>query len=61
MTSVRYLNPKSILTPPGYTPGKRYPAILRIHGGPVEQWDDSFEFDWQLMAAHGYEIGRAHV
>jgi dipeptidyl aminopeptidase/acylaminoacyl peptidase len=45
-----------ILTPPGYTAGKRYPAILRIHGGPVEQWDDSFEFDWQLMAAHGYVV-----
>jgi dipeptidyl aminopeptidase/acylaminoacyl peptidase len=45
-----------ILTPPGYVTGRRYPAILRIHGGPVEQWDDSFEFDWQLMAAHGYVI-----
>jgi dipeptidyl aminopeptidase/acylaminoacyl peptidase len=45
-----------ILTPPGYVTGRRYPAILRIHGGPVEQWDDSFEFDWQLMAAHGYVV-----
>lgn len=45
-----------ILTPPGYASGHRYPAILRIHGGPVEQWDDSFDFEWQLLAAHGYVV-----
>jgi dipeptidyl aminopeptidase/acylaminoacyl peptidase len=45
-----------ILTPPGYTAGHAYPTILRIHGGPVEQYDDSFEFDWQLLAAHGYVV-----
>jgi dipeptidyl aminopeptidase/acylaminoacyl peptidase len=45
-----------IVTPPGYTAGHRYPTILRIHGGPVEQYDDSFEYDWQLMAAHGYVV-----
>jgi dipeptidyl aminopeptidase/acylaminoacyl peptidase len=45
-----------ILTPPGYVSGHRYPAILRIHGGPVEQWDDSFQFDWQLLASHGYVV-----
>jgi dipeptidyl aminopeptidase/acylaminoacyl peptidase len=45
-----------IVTPPGYTTGHRYPTILRIHGGPVEQYDDSFEYDWQLLAAHGYVV-----
>ena len=44
------------VTPPGYAAGRRYPTILRVHGGPVEQFDDSFDFEWQLMAAHGYVV-----
>lgn len=45
-----------IVTPPGYTTGQRYPAIQRIHGGPVEQLDNEFYIDWQLFAAHGYVV-----
>jgi dipeptidyl aminopeptidase/acylaminoacyl peptidase len=49
-----------VVKPPGYEAGRRYPAILRIHGGPVGQYDHSFQFDWQLFAAHGYLVVAAN-
>jgi dipeptidyl aminopeptidase/acylaminoacyl peptidase len=46
--------------PPGYTPGRRGPAILRIHGGPADQFSTAFELEWQLIAAHGYAVVAAN-
>jgi len=45
-----------IVEPPGFQPGRRYPTVAYIHGGPVGQ--DGFEFDyiWQVLAAHGYLV-----
>jgi len=40
--------------PPGWVAGRRYPAILRIHGGPVSQYANSFNTDWQVFAAASY-------
>ena len=46
-----------ILTlPPDYQPGRRYPVIVRLHGGPVYQYSHEFMFDWQLYAAAGYVV-----
>lgn len=45
-----------IFTPPGYRNGRRYPTILRIHGGPVSQYDFGFNAEAQLFAAHGYIV-----
>jgi len=45
-----------VVKPPNYEAGKKYPAILRIHGGPVSQYSNEFMFDWQLFAAHGYIV-----
>ena len=45
-----------IFTPPDYRRGRRYPTILRIHGGPVSQYDFSFNAEAQLLAAHGYVV-----
>lgn len=45
-----------IFTPPDYRSGRRYPTILRIHGGPVSQYDFSFNKDAQLLAANGYVV-----
>ncbi len=45
-----------IFTPPDYDPGEKYPTILRIHGGPVSQYDFSFNRDAQLFAANGYVV-----
>ncbi len=42
--------------PPGYTPGKRLPTILRIHGGPADQYSTAFELEWQVLAARGYAV-----
>jgi dipeptidyl aminopeptidase/acylaminoacyl peptidase len=45
-----------VVKPPGYRSGRRYPAILWTHGGPVGQFINQFEFRWQLFAAHGYVV-----
>jgi dipeptidyl aminopeptidase/acylaminoacyl peptidase len=42
--------------PPGFVPGRRYPLVLRIHGGPTESSTISFDQFWQLAAAHGYLV-----
>lgn len=45
-----------IFTPPDYNARRRYPTILRIHGGPVSQYDFSFNAEAQLFAANGYVV-----
>jgi dipeptidyl aminopeptidase/acylaminoacyl peptidase len=42
--------------PPDYRPGRRYPTLLRLHGGPVSQFDRAFNSEGQLFAAHGYVV-----
>ena len=45
-----------LLKPPGFREGVRYPTVLRIHGGPIGQWQHAFDFGWQVIAAHGYVV-----
>ncbi|MFY9553064.1 MAG: S9 family peptidase [Thermoanaerobaculia bacterium] len=45
-----------LIKPPDYQPGKRYPTILRVHGGPVGQFECSFEEEWHWFAANGYVV-----
>jgi dipeptidyl aminopeptidase/acylaminoacyl peptidase len=45
-----------LVLPPDYQPGRKYPAVLRIHGGPVWQFGNEFELSWQLLAANGYVV-----
>jgi dipeptidyl aminopeptidase/acylaminoacyl peptidase len=45
-----------VVKPPDYQPGRRYPAVLRIHGGPVGQFECSFDEEWQWIAANGYVV-----
>jgi len=49
-----------VVKPPGFKEGTRYPAIVRIHGGPVGQftWGLDLPYDpcWQLLAARGYLV-----
>ncbi|HET6592097.1 MAG TPA: S9 family peptidase [Xanthomonadales bacterium] len=47
-----------VILPPGFIEGRRYPAILDIHGGPQSQYDYSFSFEGQLYAAQGYLVVR---
>jgi dipeptidyl aminopeptidase/acylaminoacyl peptidase len=45
-----------IVKPPDYQPGRKYPTLLRIHGGPNGQDQHSFNFERQLFAANGYVV-----
>ncbi len=45
-----------VLRPPGAVPGKRYPTILDIHGGPATEFGDSFFHEFQVLAARGYNV-----
>ena len=45
-----------IVKPVDYEAGKKYPTLLRIHGGPNGQDSHSFNFERQLFAANGYVV-----
>ena len=45
-----------LVKPPDYDPTKKYPALIRIHGGPTAQDEHVFQFERQLFAAHGYLV-----
>ncbi len=45
-----------IVKPHGFDPAKKYPLILNIHGGPQQQWADSFRGDWQVYPGAGYIV-----
>jgi dipeptidyl aminopeptidase/acylaminoacyl peptidase len=45
-----------IAKPASYTPGKKYPTLLIIHGGPSGQDDHSFDFEREFYAANGYVV-----
>ncbi|MEM7246374.1 MAG: S9 family peptidase [Acidobacteriota bacterium] len=45
-----------VIYPPDYRPGKSYPLILEIHGGPFANYGDRFTAELQLMAAAGYVV-----
>ncbi len=47
-----------VVYPVGYQPGKRYPTVALIHGGPSGTWDQSFPANWynpaQVYAGQGW-------
>jgi dipeptidyl aminopeptidase/acylaminoacyl peptidase len=45
-----------IYKPPDYSAGKKYPAILWLHGGPVLEFYAEFDFRARLLAANGYVV-----
>jgi len=49
-----------LLKPAGFVPGRPYPTVLRIHGGPNGQDDHGFAFEHQLLAAQGYLVVSAN-
>jgi dipeptidyl aminopeptidase/acylaminoacyl peptidase len=54
-----------IVKPPFFVPGRKYPTLLWIHGGPNEQEQhslalDSYEFEKQLFAANGFVVLRVN-
>jgi len=45
-----------LVKPADFKTGRRYPLLLDIHGGPVGQYANEFDFSWQLYAAQGYVV-----
>jgi dipeptidyl aminopeptidase/acylaminoacyl peptidase len=54
-----------VVKPPSYMPGRKYPTILWIHGGPNGQDEhslilDGYQFEPQMFAAKGYIVLRVN-
>lgn len=45
-----------ILRPAGFVPGRRYPTLLNIHGGPFTQYGWAFFDEFQVQAGAGYAV-----
>ena len=45
-----------VMPPAGYQPGRKYPAILHIHGGPRTAFGSVFHNEMQLWASSGYFV-----
>jgi dipeptidyl aminopeptidase/acylaminoacyl peptidase len=45
-----------LLTPPGFDPHRKYPLVLKIHGGPTSASVHGFDAFGQLMAARGWLV-----
>lgn len=45
-----------IIKPPNFEPGKKYPVILEIHGGPFLSYGPVFSAELQLFASRGYVV-----
>ncbi|MCA9971374.1 MAG: S9 family peptidase [Anaerolineales bacterium] len=45
-----------ILFPPDFDPGKKYPSILQIHGGPQTQYGRAFMHEFLFLAANDYVV-----
>jgi dipeptidyl aminopeptidase/acylaminoacyl peptidase len=45
-----------IVKPPDFTPSRKYPLMLSIHGGPHSMYNVGFNFAWQEHAANGYVV-----
>jgi dipeptidyl aminopeptidase/acylaminoacyl peptidase len=45
-----------VVKPPQFTPGKKYPAIVLLHGGPQTMWSDAWGYRWnaEVFSAAGY-------
>ena len=45
-----------VVRPPDFDPGKKYPMILEIHGGPFQSYGSVFSAEIQAFAAAGYVV-----
>jgi dipeptidyl aminopeptidase/acylaminoacyl peptidase len=44
------------MRPPGFDPGRRYPSIMEIHGGPFTQYGYTFMHEFNYLAGQGYVV-----
>ncbi len=45
-----------IMKPVNFEEGKKYPAVVEIHGGPKTAYGNSFIHEMQLLASEGYAV-----
>jgi dipeptidyl aminopeptidase/acylaminoacyl peptidase len=47
-----------LVKPPNFTPSRKYPMLLLVHGGPQGEWGESWTYRWnaQVFAAAGYVV-----
>ena len=47
-----------VVKPPGFTPARKYPVLMLIHGGPEGDWGESWTYRWnaQVFAGAGYVV-----
>ena len=45
-----------LMKPADYEPGRKYPMLLWIHGGPVSMYTVRWNWNWQNFAADGYAV-----
>lgn len=54
----------SLVLPVGYEPGRRYPLVVQVHGGPASVYQRGYQAAWnewgQLLATHGMATLRAN-
>jgi dipeptidyl aminopeptidase/acylaminoacyl peptidase len=45
-----------VMEPSGRRPGRRYPVLLNVHGGPFGQYGETFFDEFQVYAGAGYGV-----
>ncbi len=45
-----------VMKPFGYKAGRRYPALLNVHGGPMSSYGNRFFDEFQVYAGAGYAV-----
>jgi dipeptidyl aminopeptidase/acylaminoacyl peptidase len=45
-----------VMRPLGFEPGRRYPVLLNVHGGPFTQYGNKFFDEFQVFAGAGYVV-----
>lgn len=45
-----------VLKPPGFKPGKKYPVLIEVHGGPMTQYGETWFHEMHLLAAKGWVV-----
>ncbi len=45
-----------VLPPVGYEPGKKYPGVLEVHGGPKGIYGNVFNHEMQILCSRGFFV-----
>ncbi|HEX4682285.1 MAG TPA: S9 family peptidase, partial [Gemmatimonadaceae bacterium] len=45
-----------LMKPPGYTPSKKYPVVLYIHGGPHSDYNEGWFDEFQSLTGAGFMV-----